>query len=69
MLNQSAMDRYDLQKLLKLSDGDVEYVTNVEQGHGLIYTGTQTIPFSDDFPEDTKLYDIMTTKPKQEEVA
>lgn len=62
MLNQAAMDRNALQDLLKLSPGDVEYITNVESGHGLIYTGTQTIPFEDTFPSNTELFKIMTTK-------
>lgn len=62
MLNQSAMDRAALQELLHLSNGDMEYVTNVSHGHGLIYTGQQTIPFEDNFPSKTELFKIMTTK-------
>lgn len=62
MLNQSAMDRGALADLLKLSANDVEYITNVDKGHGLIYTGKTAIPFVDDFPKDTELYKIMSTK-------
>ena len=62
MLNQAKMDRDMLAELLGLSENDVEYITNVEPGHGLIYNGKQIIPFEDEFPEDTELYKIMTTK-------
>lgn len=62
LLNQSAMDRASLQELLNLSNSDVEYITNVDKGHGIIYTGQQTIPFEDNFPVKTKLFEIMTTK-------
>ena len=64
MLNQSRQDRNMLKDLLKLSDNDMEYVTNVDPGHGLIKTSKSVIPFEDRFPEDTELFKIMTTKPK-----
>lgn len=67
MLNQSAMDRLALQDLLKLSDNDLEFITNVERGRGLIKTSKSIIPFMDDFPANTKLFQIMTTKPKDAE--
>lgn len=67
MLNQSAMDRLALQELLKLSDNDLEFITNVERGRGLIKTSKAVIPFMDDFPSNTKLFQIMTTKPKSAE--
>lgn len=66
MLNQSAMDRNMLQELLKLSDNDMEYVTNVEKGHGLIFNGKQAIPFEDNFPKNTELYKIMSTNPNDD---
>ena len=67
MLNQSAMDRLALQDLLKLSDNDLEFITNVERGRGLIKTSKSVIPFMDDFPENTKLFKIMTTKPTNDQ--
>lgn len=63
MMNQSKMDRDMLAQLLGLTENDVEYITNAEVGSGLIYTGKQTIPFKDNFPKNTELYRIMTTKP------
>lgn len=66
MLNQSAMDRNILQDILSLSDTDMEFVTNVECGQGLLFTIKQAIPFNDNFPTDTKLYKVMTTKATEE---
>lgn len=62
MLNQSYMDSGILKNMLHLSDGDLEYITNVEPGHGLIHIGNQSIPFEDNFPTNTKLYHLMSTK-------
>lgn len=62
MMNQSAMDRNMLGELLNLTEVDKEAITNAEVGCGLIYTGRQSIPFIDRFPQDTKLFRIMTTK-------
>lgn len=67
MLNQSAMDRLALQDLLKLSDNDLEFITNVDRGRGLIKTSKSVIPFMDDFPEHLKLFKIMTTKPANDQ--
>lgn len=64
MLNQSAMDRSMLQDILHLSDNDVEFITNAERGHGLIYNGKQAIPFENDFPTNTQLYKIYSSKPE-----
>lgn len=63
MLNQSLMDRQMLKELLHLSDNDMEFVTNVDSGRGLIKAGKNVIPFEDVFPQG-KLFDIMTTRPK-----
>jgi hypothetical protein len=61
MLRQSAMDRGMLQELLHLSAGDLGFITNVDRGHGLIYMNGHSVPFADNFPNDTKLYRIMST--------
>lgn len=67
MLNQSTMDRNMLAELLKLSENDLEFITNAEPGHGLIYNGRQAIPFEDNFPKHTKLYKVMSTKAEEAE--
>ena len=65
MLNQAATDRIELAKLLNISDQQLSYITNVEAGHGLMKIGSSLIPFENEFPENTKLYRLMTTKPAE----
>ncbi len=65
MLNQAPMDRAELAKLLSLSDTQIGYITNADPGQGLLFAGNSIIPFRDDFPRDTKLYQMMTTKPDE----
>ena len=62
LLNQSASDRIELAKLLKISEQELSYITNVGSGQGLIKIGNNLIPFINEFPKDTKLYKLMTTK-------
>lgn len=64
MLNQAASDREQLARLLKISDTMMNFVTGAPAGSGLIHCGQQngSLPFKDDFPTDTKLYKMMTTK-------
>lgn len=63
MLNLDPYSRMQLQQMYGLSDKEMEYVSGVGPGQGLIYTGTDIIPFVNEFPQDTKLYKVMTTKP------
>ena len=67
MMNQSMMDRNMLGELLNLTEADKEFITNVEAGCGLIYTGKQSIPFQDSFPQNTRLYKILSTNPNDDE--
>lgn len=62
MLNQAATNRDELARLLKISDTQLSYITNVDAGHGLLKIGSSLIPFENSFPRDTKLYHLMTTK-------
>ena len=64
MLNQAASDREQLARLLKIPDTMMNFVTGAKAGSGLIHCGQQngSLPFCDDFPTDTKLYKMMTTK-------
>lgn len=61
MLSQARINRDALQQLLHLTDADMEFITNAEKGSGLLWTGSQTIPFLDKFPKNTKLYELMST--------
>lgn len=63
MLNQAASDRAKLAKLLNISDEQMSYVTNADAGCGLIKYGSALVPFINRFPKNTKLYELMTTRP------
>jgi len=63
MLNQASTDRLELAKLLSISELQMNYITNVDAGCGLIKIGSSLIPFVNKFPKNTKLYKLMTTKP------
>ena len=65
LLNQASGDRQILAKSLNISPGQQNYITNSNAGEGLIIYGSSIIPFKDDFPKDTQLYKIMTTKPDE----
>lgn len=62
MLSMNAYGRAQMQQMYNLTDAEMEYITSAGSGHGLIYNGTDIIPFIDSFPKDTKLYNAMTTK-------
>ena len=66
MLNQSATDREELAKLLNISDTQLGYITNVPAGCGLIRCAGNLVPFTNNFPKDTQLYRLMTTKPDEQ---
>jgi type IV secretory pathway VirB4 component len=65
MLNQAPGDRARLAKLLNISPHQLSYVTNSNEGEGLISYGSVIIPFVDNFPKNTYLYSILTTKPSE----
>ncbi len=63
MLSQAANDRDELAHILKIPDTLMGFVTGAPAGSGLIYCGLNgSLPFKDDFPTDTQLYKLMTTK-------
>ena len=66
MLNQAATDRAELAKLLNISDNQLSYITNVDFGRGLIKCGSAVVPFMDNFPKNTRLYRLMSTKPSDQ---
>ena len=63
MLNQAATDKYELAKLLNISDEQMNHIQGVEAGHGLIKVGSSLVPFENKFPRNTKLYGLMSTRP------
>ena len=64
MLNQAATNREELARLLNISDNQLSYITNVDFGHGLLKCGSAIVPFADNFPQHTRLFKLMTTRPK-----
>lgn len=68
MLNQAPTDRQELAKLLNISDDQLSYITDVEVDHGLLKCGSTLVPFEDNFPRNTQLYKLMSTKPSDREL-
>ena len=62
ILNQATSDKLELAQLLSISERQLNYVSNVEAGSGLLFAGKSIIPFVDKFPRDTELYKMITTK-------
>lgn len=67
MLNQGASDRAILAQRLSIAPDELAHVTNSGEGQGLLFFGDKVIPFEDRFPKNTKLYQLMTTKPAEQE--
>ena len=63
LFNQAATDRQELSKLLHISDTQMNYVTDVEPGHGLLRVAGAVIPFDCTMPRDSELYKLMDTRP------
>lgn len=65
MLSMSAIDRAQLAELLNISPSQMDYITDKEAGHGLIFDGKHIVPFVNDIPRNTRIYKAMTTKPTE----
>lgn len=64
LLNQSANDRKELARLFHISDTQMNYITDTQAGRGLLKVKSSLVPFINEFPKDTELYRLMTTKPE-----
>lgn len=62
LLNQAETDIREIKALYSLSDNQINYVRNARAGSGLIKYGGSILPFDDQFPRETELYQLMTTK-------
>ncbi len=67
LLSQSSNDLRHLANALQLSPKELDYVTNAKPGWGLLIAGAARIPFKDDFPKNTKLYELFSTDPNERE--
>lgn len=62
LLNQATSDRLILQQKFNISDYQANYITNSNEGEGLIIYNGVILPFKDKFPKNNSLYPVMTTK-------
>ena len=67
LLNLSAGDRRLMTERLNISAEQLAYVTNADPGSGLLFFQNVILPFRDEFPKDTELYKLLTTKPGEVE--
>ena len=58
-------DREILAKQLGISSHQLSYLTQSNEGEGLLFYGNVIIPFVDRFPKHLELYRYMTTKPEE----
>ena len=65
LLNLSAGDRKLMTERLNISAEQLAYVTNADPGSGLLFFQNVILPFRDEFPKDTELYKLLTTKPSE----
>ena len=65
LLGQSDMNRKQLSSMLGISREEQKYISSPKPGMGLIRVNGDVIPMNDDFPKDTELYKIMTTRPEE----
>lgn len=65
LLNQNSGDQQILAKRLNISDQQIAFVKNAQEGTGLIIYDGAIVPFVDRFPTGTMLYQLMTTKPTE----
>jgi len=65
LLNQSPPDREILGKLLMLNSTEMDVIADADVGSGLIKIEGDIIPFEDEFPKETELYHMMTTRPME----
>lgn len=66
MLSANDADAPMIQELLNLDDTQMSYIKDVGEKKGMVKLGKSFIPFTDDFPKDTHLYKMLSTKLKEE---
>lgn len=62
MLNQSSENLKLLQGLLGISHAQATYISMADVGSGLLFAEKTIVPFIDQFPEDSYLYTLMSTR-------
>lgn len=62
MLSQKSENLKLLSEMLKLSEEEQKFVSQAPAGSGLLYAEKVIVPFVDEFPEDSYLYKLISTK-------
>ena len=65
LLGQTDINREQLSNIFNISPIEQRYIARPKPGTGLLHTPDGIIPVEDDFPKDTTLYKIMTTRPDE----
>ena len=65
MLGQSPINKTQLSSMYNLSLAEQKYIASAKPGMGIIICNGDVIPMNDDFPKNTELYQMMTTKPEE----
>lgn len=68
MLKQNGQDKIRLAELINIPQNQLEYISNVDVGRGLLKVGGDLIPFVNKFPRN-ELYKLMSTKPGENKIA
>lgn len=62
ILNQKSEDLRILADMLDISEAQMNYVTGADAGQGLLFAEKVIVPFVNQFPKDSYLYKLMSTK-------
>ena len=46
----------------------IKYVKGSQPGHGLVFYGDIILPFEDDFPENTIMFQLLNTDPAKRKI-
>jgi len=65
VLNQKETERKEISALLSIPPTLIGNITNSGKGEGIIFFENMLIPFSSLFPNNTRLYELMTTDDKE----
>lgn len=68
MLDQAPDDRKHLAEARNISPAQIAKITNAKPGCGLLFFDETVLSFKDNFPMNTQLYKLMTTRPSDEMV-
>lgn len=65
LMSQAPSEQGIVQKIFNIPNEEMQYITSGKPGCGILQIGKDLIPFANDFPRETQLYKIMSTKPKE----